>query len=508
MDITIKKAELCQITDYQTFKETLGAELRASAEGFVRIGYLLKQARDTDILYESGYKNLTEFAQAEYGLTKDIVSRYIAINDKYSENGYSDQLKDEFRGFGVAKLAEMLTLPESVVEEMRPELTKNEIRELKEAVKEEEKISDIEVAIEAAEVKEETPEVAEMNILERALVEVFRSEPEHYCRIREYIMNDLPDVERRFVEELAPAGYMIYTVRAAGVGTLMVKLDESMMTITNIRSGEKHSFSYQVILSTESSFICGDPADKHEQAWTRHTGMPFPEKKTAEKEKVAPAQPKKEHVKTIKPEKKEKKKGMEEDPYWKNLKEEVKEDKGEEKDEEVQKDEVEEHPEGKEDAGAEHDQTDQTEQSDKSEAGDNKGSDEISREFSGADNETGSECDGNSEQDIQAGERGPSEGVGQTEETISIDKMLEDADKLVEKPSMPKSVARQRLKGWIEDIVKSAAELQRNFEYENYIMAFKISKEVEHEIVEIEKLLKSLKKEEDEDADMDGSDTR
>ena len=56
--------------------------------------------------------------------------------------------------------------------------------------------------------------------------------------------------------------------------------------------------------------------------------------------------------------------------------------------------------------------------------------------------------------------------------------------------------------------MKSAAELQRNFEYENYIMAFKISKEVEHEIVEIEKLLKSLKKEEDEDADMDGSDTR
>lgn len=438
MDITIKKAELCQITDYQTFKETLGAELRASAEGFVRIGYLLKQARDTDILHESGYKNLTEFAQAEYGLTKDIVSRYIAINDKYSENGYSDQLKDEFRGFGVAKLAEMLTLPESVVEEMRPELTKNEIRELKEAVKEEEKISDIEVAIEAAEVKEETPEVAEMNILERALVEVFRSEPEHYCRIREYIMNDLPDVERRFVEELAPAGYMIYTVRAAGVGTLMVKLDESMMTITNIRSGEKHSFSYQVILSTESSFICGDPADKHEQAWTRHTGMPFPEKKTAEKEKVAPAQPKKEHVKTVKPDKKK-------------------------AEEEMHK------------------------------------ADEVLAN-SPADYMTPPE----NEEAVEV----ESDHKEQSEQTVSKDKMLEDVDKMIEKPSMPKSVARQRLKGWIEDIVKSAAELQRNFEYENYIMAFKISKEVEHEIIEIEKLLKSLKKEEDEDADMDGSDTR
>lgn len=505
MDITIKKAELCQITDYQTFKETLGAELRASAEGFVRIGYLLKQARDTDILHESGYKNLTEFAQAEYGLTKDIVSRYIAINDKYSENGYSDQLKDEFRGFGVAKLAEMLTLPESVVEEMRPELTKNEIRELKEAVKEEEKISDIEVAIEAAEVKEETPEVAEMNILERALVEVFRSEPEHYCRIREYIMNDLPDIERRFVEELAPAGYMIYTVRAAGVGTLMVKLDESMMTITNIRSGEKHSFSYQVILSTESSFICGDPADKHEQAWTRHTGMPFPEKKTAEKEKVAPAQPKKEHVKTVKPDKKKAEEEMHKaDEKLANSPADYMTPpvESEEKDEEIQKNEVEEHTESEGAAGTESDQTEQPEQSAA------EGTGEGNTEPNGTDTDSTSECTGNAGQDIQTGERGPSESVGQAEKTISIDKMLEDVDKLIEKPSMPKSVARQRLKRWIEDIVKSAAELQRNFEYENYIMAFKISKEVEHEIVEIEKLLKSLKKEEDEDADMDGSDTR
>ena len=498
MDITIKKAELCQITDYQTFKETLGAELRASAEGFVRIGYLLKQARDTDILYESGYKNLTEFAQAEYGLTKDIVSRYIAINDKYSENGYSDQLREEFRGFGIAKLAEMLTLPESVVEEMRPELTKNEIRELKEAVKEEEKVTDIEVAIEAAEVKESAPEVAEMSLLERALIEVFRSEPEHYCRIREYIMNDLPNIERRFAEELAPAGYMIYTVRVAGIGTLMIKLDESMMTITNIRSGEKQSFSYQSILSTESGFICGDAADKHEQAWTRLTGMPFPEKTTAEKEKVAPAQPKKEHVKTIKPEKKEKKKGMEEDPYWKNLKEEVKEDRGEEKDEEVQKDEVEEHTESEEAAGTESDQTEQPEQSA------TEGTGEGIAELNGTDTDSNSECTGNTGQDIQTGRGEPSEDIRQSEETVSKDKMLDDVDRMIEKPSMPKSVARQRLKGWIEDIVRSAAQLQRNFEYENYIMALKVSNEVEHEIVEIEKLLRELRRTQDED--MDGSD--
>lgn len=473
MDLTITKSEMCEITDYKTFKEALGAELRASAEGFVRIGYLLKQARDTDILYESGYKNLTEFAQAEYGLTKDIVSRYIAINDKYSENGYSDQLREEFRGFGVAKLAEMLTLPESVVEEMRPELTKNEIRELKEAVKEEEKVTDIEVAIEAAEVKESAPEVAEMSLLERALIEVFRSEPEHYCRIREYIMNDLPDIERRFAEELAPAGYMIYTVRVAGIGTLMIKLDESMMTITNIRSGEKQSFSYQSILSTESGFICGDAADKHEQAWTRLTGMPFPEKKTAEEEKVAPAQPKKEHVKTVKPAKKEeKKKGMEEDPYWKNLGKEESEEKGAAENEEVQKNEKEEHAESPEDAGTEPD------------------------EKAVSDNE---ECSGSTESPVEDDGRSSGDNIEPDEESGKVPEAGGGEPDRDIRSDMPVSVARTRCKGWIEDIVRSSEELKRYFDYENYDMAIKVTGELEKEIFEIEKLLRSIKRKKEAD---------
>lgn len=39
---------------------------------------------------------IAEFAKAEYGLSKDIVSRYIAINDRYSEGGYSDRLQDKY----------------------------------------------------------------------------------------------------------------------------------------------------------------------------------------------------------------------------------------------------------------------------------------------------------------------------------------------------------------------------------------------------------------------------
>ena len=83
---------------YAEFKETLDREIIATENGFVKIGYLLKIARDTNILHESGYKSMAEFAMAEYHLDDSATSRFIAINDRYSENGYSDQLQERYRG--------------------------------------------------------------------------------------------------------------------------------------------------------------------------------------------------------------------------------------------------------------------------------------------------------------------------------------------------------------------------------------------------------------------------
>ena len=80
---------------YQEYKQELDTELKKTAEGFVRIGYLLKVARDTNILAESGYKNVVDFARAEYGIDKTQVSRFIQINDKFSQGGYAPELKEE-----------------------------------------------------------------------------------------------------------------------------------------------------------------------------------------------------------------------------------------------------------------------------------------------------------------------------------------------------------------------------------------------------------------------------
>ena len=61
---------------YSEFKQELDKAMHQAAEAFVKIGYLLRKAKETDVLSESGYENVNEFAKGEYGLSPDQVSRY------------------------------------------------------------------------------------------------------------------------------------------------------------------------------------------------------------------------------------------------------------------------------------------------------------------------------------------------------------------------------------------------------------------------------------------------
>ena len=71
---------------YQEYKAELDAEMSGVAERFVKIGYLLKVARDTRILSQSRYTSVTEFAKAEYGIDASQVSRFISIRASDRKN--------------------------------------------------------------------------------------------------------------------------------------------------------------------------------------------------------------------------------------------------------------------------------------------------------------------------------------------------------------------------------------------------------------------------------------
>ena len=127
------------INDWLALKGQLEAELRGAAAGFVRIGFLLRKIEESKGYENDGSKNLAEWAKDNYGLSATAVSRFMAINRKYSIDGYSERLKPEYIEYGSAKLSEMLALPDTDLEMVSPEMKREDIREIKKFNKEAEK---------------------------------------------------------------------------------------------------------------------------------------------------------------------------------------------------------------------------------------------------------------------------------------------------------------------------------------------------------------------------------
>lgn len=181
------------INDWLALKGQLEAELRGAAAGFVRIGYLLRKIDETEGYKNDGSKSLAEWAKDNYDLSATAVSRFVAINKKYSIDGYSDQLRLEYAQYGSAKLSEMLALPDSDLEMVSPEMKREDIREIKkfnkEAAKEEAKEEEPSADQREEPHEEQSPQAAAAPELPDVL-------PEHkwiieFFRENKEIMNDL-----------------------------------------------------------------------------------------------------------------------------------------------------------------------------------------------------------------------------------------------------------------------------------------------------------------------------
>lgn len=125
--------EYVQMTldDWLAEKEALRRDLNSAVEAFVRIGYRLRKIRDTESYKLDGYKSLSEFAKAEYGIEKSTTSTFIAINEEFSKDGFSLELQDRYKGMGSSLLSEMLKLPEQDRDLITVNTTRAQIRDLK-----------------------------------------------------------------------------------------------------------------------------------------------------------------------------------------------------------------------------------------------------------------------------------------------------------------------------------------------------------------------------------------
>ena len=286
---------------YQQFKAELDHELNKAATGFVRIGYLLKQARDTDILKDSPYESVTEFAEKEYGLEKSQVSRFMSIHDRFSDPNEPEKLRDNYEGFGVKKLTMMLALPDAQNEELTPDYTAAEIQTLKEAADEEKKITPLEVMTE-----EKQTGTEDLGDLETILYLIGQDNPEVMTDLLHEEGFTLEPSTRKEMAILAPAGQKIYVVRPAGKGRVNMNVKPNGATAVYVRDDSKVWYSPDDIgdalsnlvdkaanIAVEKDEYGEDGIPDAKTMWSLLYGKDFPTKEE-KKAAVAPVQPKKE----------------------------------------------------------------------------------------------------------------------------------------------------------------------------------------------------------------------
>ena len=294
--------------DYQGFKrdtdlavEKIRTGAMTMVQGAVELGYQLKVARDTGVLQESGYSSMGEFARAEYGLRPDQTTRYMQLNDKYSEDGYSRRLKEKYTGIGKTILMEMLTLPDIISDEVTENFSKEDVRALSAELKEENEITDLEVMMEETDrAQEELP-----SILEQTAYQLGKEQPQIYAGLFEALyINE----SQAAAEILAPDEEKIYSLRIPGTGRVLLslKLSEQQVRLINIRSQEKEEFTWQQLekaLRNLMDFTIGP-----EESWEKRYGEKFPkeepketkpEKKQPKVQKAKKPQKKPEKPKTV-----------------------------------------------------------------------------------------------------------------------------------------------------------------------------------------------------------------
>lgn len=126
-----KKEEWYLNIDYREAKEIIRNKLQGMTQNFIGIGFYLRQIKESEGFRKDGYESIYEFAEDQYGIKRSTAIRWMQMNEKFSQGGYSPFLDSGYKDFGKSQLQEMLYLDSEQLEEVTPEMTVREIREIR-----------------------------------------------------------------------------------------------------------------------------------------------------------------------------------------------------------------------------------------------------------------------------------------------------------------------------------------------------------------------------------------
>lgn len=107
---------------------------------FVENGYCLRRQLDEKMYEAAGYQTFEDYIKDVYGRSRSWAKRMMQINEKFSIGGNHPRIDEKYIGYSVSQLQEMLYLTDEQMEDVSPDMTVKEIREVR---KPEEKITPI-----------------------------------------------------------------------------------------------------------------------------------------------------------------------------------------------------------------------------------------------------------------------------------------------------------------------------------------------------------------------------
>lgn len=127
---------------YQDSIDIIRDELHRTRRSFVKIGWYLKHIKDEEMFREDGYADIFELAMDKFSISQPTANRFMNICEEFSVNHDSPELDEKFVDFSVSQLFEMLPMDEENREQITPDMTVKQIREIKEDVQKKRNLPD------------------------------------------------------------------------------------------------------------------------------------------------------------------------------------------------------------------------------------------------------------------------------------------------------------------------------------------------------------------------------
>ena len=113
------------------------------AMNYIAIGYFLRKAKEMELYKDGGYESIHDMAQDQFLMARQTTDHCMRINKKFSQDGNSPMLAGRFEDFSKSQLQEMLYLTDEQIDEVTPDMTVKDIRNIRKPAGEKEIASEL-----------------------------------------------------------------------------------------------------------------------------------------------------------------------------------------------------------------------------------------------------------------------------------------------------------------------------------------------------------------------------